>query len=172
METAPHSKASGTVQLVENDFWDNERNLARYDAETEGMVSVPLPEGNRDEQPQFVDETQKNFALSPDSPLAEAGIGARDFAPGRPNLAAAAGRGADGRPHHGSTVLDSAARQRSGCALNRPRSSASAVTVSYAVEKSRVRSLEVDFNETAAICERLGRDSATLLAGVTWEGAG
>ena len=77
----PHSKASGTVQLVENDFWDNERNLARYDAETEGMVSVPLPEGNRDEQPQFVDEEQKDFALSPDSPFVEAGIGARDFAP-------------------------------------------------------------------------------------------
>ncbi|QDU36119.1 hypothetical protein Mal4_04020 [Maioricimonas rarisocia] len=36
------------------------------------------------------------------------------------------------------------------------------------VEESRVQSLPVDFNNTAAICERLGRDSEALLAGVTW----
>lgn len=32
------------------------------------------------------------------------------------------------------------------------------------VEPRRVRPLKVAFGETAAICERLGRDSATLLA--------
>ena len=34
------------------------------------------------------------------------------------------------------------------------------------VEADRVRPLDVDFNETAAICERLGRDSSELLASV------
>lgn len=35
------------------------------------------------------------------------------------------------------------------------------------VEADRVEPLDVDFNETAAICERLGRDSIDLLAKVT-----
>ncbi len=34
------------------------------------------------------------------------------------------------------------------------------------VESDRTEPLPVDFNETAAICERLGRDSASLLASV------
>jgi uncharacterized membrane protein len=34
------------------------------------------------------------------------------------------------------------------------------------VEPDRIRPLDVDFNETAAICERLGRDSEGLLAAV------
>jgi uncharacterized membrane protein len=34
------------------------------------------------------------------------------------------------------------------------------------VEPDRVQSLDVDFNETAAICERLGRDSQRLLGAV------
>lgn len=34
------------------------------------------------------------------------------------------------------------------------------------VEPDRIQSLDVDFNETAAICERLGRNSAHLLASV------
>ncbi len=34
------------------------------------------------------------------------------------------------------------------------------------VEPDRIRPLDVDFNETAAICERLGRDSEQLLAAV------
>lgn len=34
------------------------------------------------------------------------------------------------------------------------------------VDPNRVQPLDVDFNETAAICERLGRDSETLLAKV------
>lgn len=34
------------------------------------------------------------------------------------------------------------------------------------VEPHRVTPLEVDFNETAAICERLGRDSGELLRGI------
>lgn len=34
------------------------------------------------------------------------------------------------------------------------------------VEPDRIQPLDVDFNETAAICERLGRDSAHLLASV------
>ena len=37
------------------------------------------------------------------------------------------------------------------------------------VEPDRVESLDVDFNETAAICERLGRDSGELLAEVKAE---
>jgi hypothetical protein len=35
------------------------------------------------------------------------------------------------------------------------------------IEPDRIRPLDVDFNETAAICERLGRDSAALLASLT-----
>lgn len=35
------------------------------------------------------------------------------------------------------------------------------------VEPDRVQPLDVPFNETAAICERLGRDSSQLLAAVT-----
>ncbi len=35
------------------------------------------------------------------------------------------------------------------------------------VESDRIQPLDVDFNETAAICERLGRDSAHLLASVS-----
>ncbi len=34
------------------------------------------------------------------------------------------------------------------------------------VEPDRIQSLDVDFNETAAICERLGRDSQRLLASI------
>jgi uncharacterized membrane protein len=34
------------------------------------------------------------------------------------------------------------------------------------VESDRIRPLDVDFNETSAICERLGRDSAQLLQSV------
>jgi uncharacterized membrane protein len=34
------------------------------------------------------------------------------------------------------------------------------------VESDRIQSLDIDFNETAAICERLGRGSAQLLASV------
>lgn len=34
------------------------------------------------------------------------------------------------------------------------------------VDANQVRPLDVDFGETSAICERLGRDSAELLAGV------
>ena len=40
------------------------------------------------------------------------------------------------------------------------------------VEPSCVSPLDVDFNETAAICERLGRGSAQLLGGVTLGEAG
>ena len=38
------------------------------------------------------------------------------------------------------------------------------------VEPHRVMPLEVDFNETAAICERLGRDSTVLLSEVRQQG--
>jgi hypothetical protein len=34
------------------------------------------------------------------------------------------------------------------------------------VEPDRIEPLDVDFNETSAICERLGRDSGPLLASV------
>ena len=34
------------------------------------------------------------------------------------------------------------------------------------VEPDRIQSLDVDFNETAGICERLGRRSGQLLASV------
>ncbi len=37
------------------------------------------------------------------------------------------------------------------------------------VEADRIQSLDVSFNETAAICERLGRESTQLLAAVRAE---
>ncbi|MFG0333448.1 MAG: nitrous oxide reductase family maturation protein NosD [Maioricimonas sp. JB049] len=76
----PHSKSSGAVDLAGNVFWNNERNLARSVPDTGGYSDVPLPEGNREQQPAFVDAASGNFRLQGDSPLAEAGVGAQNFA--------------------------------------------------------------------------------------------
>ncbi|QDU36115.1 hypothetical protein Mal4_03980 [Maioricimonas rarisocia] len=76
----PHSKSSGAVNLVGNVFQDNERNFARSDPDGEGYASVPLPQGNREQQPSFIDAANDDFRLNDDAPLAAAGIGARNFA--------------------------------------------------------------------------------------------
>ncbi|MFZ5829487.1 MAG: right-handed parallel beta-helix repeat-containing protein [Planctomycetota bacterium] len=77
----PHSKSTGKVTLVENSFWDNERNLSRYDVQAKAEQSLPLPEGNLEKEPQFVAAEKRDFELAEGSPLMSAGIGARGFAP-------------------------------------------------------------------------------------------
>ncbi len=75
----PSSTSSGKVTLFENAFWDNQRNLARYDKQAEEHVALPLPKGNQRQQPEFVDAAHRDFRLQKKSPLAVKEIGARDF---------------------------------------------------------------------------------------------
>lgn len=76
----PFSKSTCHVDLVENVFWDNERNLAGNDAETKQPQSLPLAAGNNRQQPEFTNPTDFDFSLKEDSPLSKAGIGAQRIA--------------------------------------------------------------------------------------------
>jgi hypothetical protein len=76
---SPHAKSSGEVQLIENVFWNNQRDLARRDAAGQEYQAIALPEGNRQQQPAFVNPDQRDFCLEEASPLRKAGIGAQEF---------------------------------------------------------------------------------------------
>jgi hypothetical protein len=78
---SPHAKSSGEVTLIENAFWHNQRILSRRDADTGEQVELPLPDGNLEQQPEFRDAENGDFALQEQSSLAKAGIGAADVVP-------------------------------------------------------------------------------------------
>lgn len=73
----PFSKSTGEMTLIENAFWNNERNLARYDVEAQGHRGLPLPKGNLEQQPEFTDTENHDFRLDDKSPLLKVGIGAQ-----------------------------------------------------------------------------------------------
>ncbi len=77
---APSSKSTGEVNLLDNIFWNNERNLARYAKQAGEHQGLPLPGNNREQQPVFVDQKHRDFHLDAESPLIKVSIGARDFA--------------------------------------------------------------------------------------------
>lgn len=74
----PFSKSTGEITLTANAFWNNERNLARHDAEKQGPQDLPLPEGNLQQEPDFTNAKNRNFKLTEESALAKAEIGAQD----------------------------------------------------------------------------------------------
>jgi hypothetical protein len=76
---SPYSKSSSEITLIENAFWNNHRNLARYDVELKENRDLPLPEGNLEQPPKFTDSQNDDFRLDEESPLVKAGIGARHF---------------------------------------------------------------------------------------------
>jgi hypothetical protein len=75
----PTSQFGGEVRLFENAFWDNEFDFARFDKGVEEDVAPPLPEGNLEQRPEFVDIEHRDFRLRAKSPLLANGIGASDF---------------------------------------------------------------------------------------------
>jgi hypothetical protein len=76
---SPLAKSDRSVTLIENVFWKNERDLAARDATGEGYEALSLPEGNRQQQPAFVEPARCDYQLDEDSPLRAAGAGAQSF---------------------------------------------------------------------------------------------
>ena len=74
---SPFSKSTGETELVENVFWDNTRNLVLTDGESQAKRELPLPNGNNEEQPKFINAEKRNFGLEEGSPLVNASIGAQ-----------------------------------------------------------------------------------------------
>ena len=79
---SPLAKSTGQVNLVNNRFWNNERMLAQSLPGDDGPITktLLLPDGNKLEEPSFVDAANRNFTLVADSTLKQEGIGAGDFA--------------------------------------------------------------------------------------------
>jgi hypothetical protein len=74
---SPFSKSTGQITLIENAFWNNERNLARYDVAAQKQWGLSLPEGNLEQQLEFTNAQNRDFRLDKESPLLEASIGAQ-----------------------------------------------------------------------------------------------
>jgi nitrous oxidase accessory protein NosD len=77
---AENSKTTGELDLADNLFWQVERKAVgpTKDPGTVGELEVALANGNREEDPRFLDPTARDFRLAPGSPARSAGIGAAD----------------------------------------------------------------------------------------------
>lgn len=67
----------GDPEVVDNLFWETEAPV-RKDDSAPGWEDLPLPEGNRSADPQFVDTAARDFSLAPDSPARRYGLGAAE----------------------------------------------------------------------------------------------
>ena len=74
---SPFSKSTGETKLIENVFWKNTRNLALTNVGAQAERELPLPKGNDEQRPMFIDAEKRNFELDEESPLVNASIGAR-----------------------------------------------------------------------------------------------
>jgi Right handed beta helix region len=74
------SKSSDKLELVENIFWKNGNNLSTVNQKTDKPENRPIPEGNLEEEPKFVNSSKKEYQLQDDSPLLKSNKGATDFA--------------------------------------------------------------------------------------------
>ena len=77
---SPLAKSTGRVNLVNNRFWNNERDIAQSVPNDNGSTTktLLLPDGNKLQEPQFVDAAHRDFSLVDNSELQRDGIGATD----------------------------------------------------------------------------------------------